>query len=111
MGLLGKRKYSMPADDFGNVTGGMETFISQKVTLADSSRLKITAPAGSSDAVVSSSSTVTVYESATVYGSNNEYGNGMPGTNISIPVTGGKDFWISGTAGQVVNIMFPKLRE
>lgn len=108
--LNGKRQYSMPADDFGNITGGMATFKSQKITLTDGNRLKVVAPANASDAIISSSASVTVYESAAVYGGSNEFGNGIAGTNISIPVVGSGEFWISGTADQVVNIMFPLLR-
>ena len=110
MGLLGNRKYAVPADDFGNPLDAMSSFITKRITLANTNRLEVVAPLGAVDAVITSATSFSVYESAAAYGTGNELGNGFSGTLITIPVTGGNKFWISGAANQVVNIMFPTLR-
>ena len=102
--------HQVPVDSNRNQILAARTFMTRQVTLANTNRLEITVPLGAYEAIVSSNTAVNVSEASATYVENGlTYGTGVSGTLVTVPCES-QSFWISGTANQVVDIMFPTLR-
>jgi len=115
-GMHDMENHRIPADSNRQPILAARKFMTRQITLVNTNRLQIYVPRGCYEAVLRSSSAVTVYEASATYtevdggGSTITYGTGIAGTVVTIPCENMTSFYISGATSQVVDIMFPSLR-
>lgn len=104
----------VPSDSAKQQILSARTFMTRTLTLTGTDKVRVPVPSGVYEVVCQSNVSFKVYETAETYTENTggavvTYGTGMSGTTLTIPVYD-RDFYISGSANQVITLLFPSLR-